>query len=157
MQSTTQRKAVNSNRTRFTIHVFPHLKKFIAKTYGAGVIRTEESTVLGRLVTATLREKRISKFSAIDWPHHLKPSESLTIQLTVEQARLSPRLNKLDRINLDMDKVFKESLAGWILAQTEAGRMAYTACKSFLEFYGIDDNEYSLDAAYKYYQRSKRN
>lgn len=155
MQSTTQRKALNPTRTKFTIQVFPHLKKFIAKTYGAGVIRTDESTVLGRLVTAALRDNRIRKdFNHLDW--HMKTTAQITIQLTTEQAGLSPRTSKLGRLNLDMDRVFKESLSGWILAQKEAGVMAYTACKSFLQFYGIDDSEYSLDAAYKYWQRAKR-
>jgi len=154
MQSTILKKK-NLTRSKFTIQVFPHLKKFIAKTYGAGVIRTDESTVFGRLVTAALRDNRIRKdFNHLDW--HMKTTAQISIQLTTEQSGLGPKLGKLGRLNLDMDRVFKESLSGWILAQKQAGVMAYTACKAFLEFYGIDDSEYSLDAAYKHWQRSKK-
>lgn len=151
MQSTTQRPT----RTRYTVPVFPHLKKFIVKTYGAGVIRTEETTIMGRMVTAALRDNRIRKdFNGLDW--HMRPTAHIQIQLTDDQAGLSPKLGKLLRLNVDMDRVFKESLSGWIHAQMEAGIMAYPACKAFLKFYGIDDSEYSLDAAYKHWQRTKK-
>lgn len=156
MQTTTTQRSPISNRRQYSLPIFPHLKKFIVKNYGAGVITTEEGTVLGRIVTAVLRENRTRKFSARDWPHHLQTTAMITIRLTTDQAGLSPKLSKLMRINLDMDKVFKDSLVGWILAQGEAGILAYPACKSFLDYYGIDSNEYSLDAAYKYWQRARK-
>jgi hypothetical protein len=55
-----------------------------------------------------------------------------------------------------MDDTFKEHLLTWVEGQQTAGIPAHTACKMFLEFYDIDEKEYSLDAAYKLWQRTKR-
>jgi hypothetical protein len=138
-------------RRQYTVPIFPHLKKFIAKTYGAGVIRTEESTVLGRLVTAALRDNLGRRFSARDWPY--EPTETITILLTKDQAHLSPKQSKLLRINVDVSRMFRDSLIAWIIAQQEAGMMAYPACRAFLDLYGIEDEEYSIKTAYKQWQR----
>lgn len=155
MPSTTIQRKTTTARSHFTVPVFPHLKKFISKTYGTGMIRTEETTVLGRLVTAALRDNRINKGYKGLYGQY-SPTAEIQLWLTKEQTELGPRLNKLIRLNLDMDRVFKEALTGWIIAQEDSGMMAYTACKAFLKFYNIDDSEYSLDAAYKHWQRYKK-
>lgn len=121
--------AAKKTRNRFTIPVFPHVKKFILKKYRlTNPIKTEETTSFGK---------------------------SITLVLTKEQSEFGPRQNKLIRINQAMDDAFKEHLLTWVGAQQEAGIPAYAACKMFLQFYDIDEKEYTLDAAYRLWQRSK--
>lgn len=142
-----------SPRTQFTVPMFPHVRKFIAKTYGKGTIKSEEYTALGKAVTLALRDKRASHEHNDQYRDRL--TATITIVLTKEQAELSPKLHKLIRINIDIDRIFKDHLITWINAQKSVHIPPYASCKMFLEHYNIDESEYSLDAAYRFYQRSK--
>lgn len=145
-------------RVTFTIPVFAHVKKFILKKYLGttrvnGTIKTEEYNTFGKLVTKALRDNRLRmKYNNSQERDRL--TDSITITLTKDQSKFGPKLHKLTRINQDMDDAFKEHLLTWIAGQQEAGISAHAACKMFLEFYDIDEKEYSLDAAYKVWQRS---
>jgi hypothetical protein len=145
------------NRKTFTIPIYPHVKKFILKNYGKYIsgsgINTEEYTILGKIVTLSLRETR-SRVKDND-QYRDRLTETICLVLTKEQTELSPRLHKLIRVNTDMDVIFKDHMLEWIQGQKVAGIPPYTACKMFLERYQIDDKEYSLDAAYRYWQRSQ--
>jgi hypothetical protein len=144
-----------TTRKQFTIPVYPHVKKFMQKKYGsASVIRTEEYSTLGKLVTLALLEKRHWKEYSLQFKEKELPS--ITLQLTHEQCELGPRIHKLLRINIDMDAEFKAHLITWILAGQDLGVPPYRTCRSFLEHFKIDEKEYSLDAAYKYWQRQQR-
>lgn len=147
--------AVKSKRNKFTIPVFPHVKKFIQKHYrsGSATIKVEEYNVLGKFVTLALRDNRNSEDYNDKYRNRL--TSEITIVLTKEQAEFSPRLNKLLRINVDMDRVFKDHLLTTIHMLGAAGIAPFNACKMYLEHYDIDDSEYSLDAAYKFWLRSK--
>lgn len=109
--------------------------------------------MLGKMVTLALRDNRNREDNNDKYRNRL--TAELTIILTKEQAELSPRLNKLMRINVDMDRVFKDHLLTTIHLLGVAGIAPYNACKMYMEHYGIDDSEYSLDAAYKFWLRSK--
>lgn len=141
-------------RNKFTIPVFPHVKKFIQKKYrSSSQVICEEYTTLGKLVTLALRDGRQTtqqNSKALLRKHH---SEEITLLLTSEQTRLSPRLGKLLRINVDMDREFKAHMITWIEAGKAMNVPPYTSCKMYLVHYMIDEKEYSLDAAYKYWQR----
>jgi hypothetical protein len=146
---------VRISRTRFTIPVFPHVKKFILKKYRlTNPIKTEETTTLGKAITLALKDNRL-RIKYQDSQYRDRLTESLTLVLTKEQSEFGPRANKLIRINQAMDDAFKEHLLTWIAGQQEAGIPAYAACKMFLQFYDIDEKEYTLDAAYRLWQRSK--
>jgi hypothetical protein len=148
-------KPDTTTRTNFTVPMFPHVRKFILKKYKMSYpVKIEEYNVLGKLVTLTLRENRVTEKYNDQYRDRL--TGQLEIVLTKEQSELGPRLNKLVRINIYMDRVFKEHLISWIDAQRVAGIPPFNACKTFLQYYGIDETEYSSDAAYQYYQRSKR-
>jgi hypothetical protein len=154
---------MNETQREFNIPVYPHVKKFILKRYRfkKKVVVTEHSS-LGKLVTLALRESRSGKFG-----HGLinemmvrpqtseKITETLTLVLTKEQSELSVRLSKLARLNIDFDVLFKEHMLTWIEAAQNLGFAAYPACRLFLQAYGIEESEYSLESAYRYYQRSK--
>jgi hypothetical protein len=154
---------VKSNRNRYTIPVFPHVKKFLAKNCDVNsAIKTEEYTTLGKLVTKALLDRRNAEDNSEDSKIKVgkgfrgeKITSVITICLTKEQAELSPRLHRLMRINVDLDRIFKDHLLTYIYALTGTGIPASTACRMFLEFYSIDEKEYSLDAAYRFWQRTK--
>ena len=144
-------------RNQFTIDVFPHVKKFILKTYrtatlAKGTVKVEEYTTLGKYVTLALREPAGPSHND---QYRDRLTASLTLVLTDKQSKLTPRLHKLMRLNIDLDRVFKEHLITWINAHRLSGIPPYTACRMFLEYYNIDEKEYPLDAAHRYYQRVK--
>lgn len=148
-------KTAKKTRNRFTIPVFPHVKKFILKKYRLkNPIKTEETTTFGKAITLALKDNRL-RLKYQDSQYRDRLTESLTLVLTKEQSEFGPRPNKLIRINQAMDDAFKEHLLTWVGAQQEAGVPAHAACKMFLQFYDIDENEYTLDAAYRLWQRSK--
>jgi hypothetical protein len=143
-------------RNQFTIDVFPHVKKFILKTFPAsverGAVKVEEYNTLGKYVTLALREPAGAENND---QYRDRLTASITLILTKKQSQLGPRLHKLMRINTDLDRVFKEHLLSWIAALSASGIAPYTACRMFLEYYGIDESEYSLEAAHRFYQRAK--
>lgn len=148
-------KPARQSRNRFTIPVFPHVKKFILKKYRLrNPVKPEETTVFGQLITKVLKDNRM-RLKYQDSQYRDRLTESLTIVLTKEQSEFGPRQYKLIRINQAMDDAFKEHLLTWVGAQQEAGVPAHAACKMFLQFYDIDEQEYTLDAAYRLWQRSK--
>lgn len=142
-------------RNKFTIPVYPHVKKFILKKYRLRTpVKTEETTTFGKAITLVLKDNRL-RLKYQDSQYRDRLTASLTIVLTKEQSEFGPRQNKLIRINQAMDDAFKEHLLTWVSGQQEAGIPAYAACKMFLQFYDIDEKEYTLDAAYRLWQRSK--
>jgi hypothetical protein len=144
-----------TTRTHFTIPVFPYVKKYILKKdVTCEPVMINEFSIFGKCVTLALRDNR-ARITNLKWPAGDKLTESLTIVLTKEQAELSPRLNKLLRLNRDLDTMFKGELISWILALQTAGIPPHHACKMFLESYGISDLEYSHGNAYRYWQRYK--
>ena len=145
---------MHPKRNKFTIPIFPHVKKFIIKNNRGNPLKVEEYSTLGRIITLSLRDTRAS-FEYND-QYRDRLTEKLTIILTDDQTKYGPRVQKLMRINIDMDRVFKEALIIWISAQKQQGIPPYTSCKLFLEHYALDESEYSLEAAYKYWQRSKK-
>lgn len=159
MIETAKQKSTTQHRV-YTIHVFAHVKKFLKKNVPSknGVFRSEEYSTFGKMVTLALRDTRPWKQATGKGDDFFRDrlTESIVIQLTEEQARMSPRLNKLQRINVDLDRMFKESLIGWIEAQSALGTPVHSACKLFLQHYQLDEKEYSLDSAYKHWQRSQK-
>lgn len=148
------KNAVQRTRNRFTIPVFPHVKKFILKnTRASGSIKVEEYTVLGKLITLALRDSSVGAENNDIYRDRI--TASITVVLSKRQAELGPRLSKLMRINVDIDRVFKDHLLTSIYSLADAGIPPYKACRMFLERYNIDESEYSADAAYRFYQRSK--
>jgi hypothetical protein len=148
---------MSEERKNWKVAVYPHIRKFMLANYehDKGVWRAEEYTPLGKYVTLALIDRRSQKFSENDQQRGDRVRAEVTIQLTTAQASLSPRLYKLQRLNLDLDHEFKKYLLFGIRILNFHGVPPYTACKQLLELLNIDDSEYSLDAAYKYYQRTR--
>ncbi len=145
-KSTTQRKT-------FTIPVFPHVKKFIQKNYRfPSIIKVDEYDILGKFVTLALNDNRPSNEYGENY-YRDRLTAKLTFMLTARQARQSPRIHKLMRLNIYMDKEFKDHMIIFISAQVKLDVPAYEATRNFLEYYDLDEKEYSLEAAYKSWQR----
>jgi hypothetical protein len=161
MTTSTHTQVPIKPRTDYTIEVFPHIRKYMLKNFPrqGNVFRTEESTILGRMVTLALRDHRAWKQGPYKHLTNVNKSRELkkiVIRLTDDQTKMAPRLAKLQRLNIDMDCVFRDALIGWIAAQEALGTSALSACNSFLDFYDIDkEKEYKPDTAYKAWQRSK--
>lgn len=78
------------SRLKFTIPVYPHVKKFILKKFRlSNPVRTEESSTFGKLITLMLdnRSKQLS-FSTDLW-------ETLN-DLQTQQALMAERLKELE-------------------------------------------------------------
>ena len=149
--NTNRLQQADKTRTRFTIPVFPHVKRFIMKNYRVkeDVIKTEEYKLFGKMITLCLRDNR----TRAEFNDQLRnrQTEKITIVLTADQARMAPRLGKLMRINHHIDDLYKEHLLCWITALKEEGHAPYTACRMFITYYNLEEKD--LDAAYKFYQR----
>lgn len=144
---------VSKTRNLFTIPVFPHVKKFILKsTRASGAIKVEENTMLGKIVTLALLDN-----STRDGNNDAsrRATASVTLTLTKRQVDLRPGIIKLMRINVDIDRVFKDHLLTTIYSLADAGIPSYQACRMFLGRYNINESEYSTDVAYRFFQRSK--
>lgn len=139
---------------KFNVPVYPHLKKFILKNYkDREPLRIEDNSMLGKMITLALYDNR--NRSKHKDQHPVRMTERLVIILSEEQQNLHPGIDKLVRINVSMDRIFKEHLMGWIQAMRTNGMTPFKACRMFLDHYGINGEEYSVNTAYKYYQRNK--
>lgn len=140
----------------FTVPIFPHVKKFLAHRYGLkSPIKVSENISLGKIVTLSLIDKRQRTLSrTMQRDAESKINSELVLVLTEDQVRMGPRINKLIAINTDIDQIFKEHLITYIMAQKSIGIPVKTACRSFLAEMGINESEYSIDAAYKHWQRT---
>jgi hypothetical protein len=143
-----------SDRALFKVPVLPYLKKYMVKQFFAGhksPFKIEEDTLLGKQFMSLIIDAR--KIDFID--KHLEMSAVLEIVLSDSMRKRSPRISKLVCINKFADKLFKNDLIVWILAAEYFGIRPFPSSKAFLEHYSIDESEYSHDAAYKHWTRTK--
>jgi hypothetical protein len=154
---------------QYTIAVYPHVKKFMIKRFPHSktkvngldqpVFNTEEYNTLGKLVTLCLLDKR--GWNGATFKQHDdygdKLTETIIIKVSKNQERMTPRKYKFNRLNIDIDRLFKEAMITWITAQIQLGHPIRTACSSFLTFHDInpEGKEYNLDTAYQNWKRSK--
>jgi len=141
-------------QTQFRVPVLPYVKKYLIKKFFAGdqgPHKIEEDTLIGKQFMSVIIDAR--KKDVID--RHIEFSETLEVVLSQDMLLRSPKVAKLITINYFLDKVFKEELIAWILSAQHYGIRPFPASKDFLEYYGIEECEYSHDAAYKIWTRWK--
>lgn len=140
-------------RQDYKILVFPHVQKFMLRTYPhkRGVFMVSEANSLGKLVTMAITKYQRQSTNDKERDRKMVP---VILRLTSDQLNSRPRLWKLYRLNLDVDDVFKEHLLVWIASHAALGASARSACINFLEHYKIDETEYALGSAYKHWQRT---
>lgn len=145
------KKNTPTPRTQFSIPIFPHLKKFILKHYRIKEpVKIENYNTLGNLVSLSLYQPPSAEHND---QYRDRLTTNINIILNSRQAARAPRLFKLMRINIYMDRVFKEHLITHIRSLREQGVPPYTACRFFLEQYNIEESEYPLATAYMHWQR----
>jgi len=141
-------------QTQFRVPVLPYVKKYLTKKFFAGnhgPHKIEEDTLIGKQFMSVIIDAR--KKDVID--RHIEFSETLDVVLSQDMLLRSPNISKLITINYFLDKVFKEELIAWILSAQHYGIRPFPASRDFLEYYGIEEREYSHDAAYKIWTRWK--
>ena len=141
----------------FTIQVYPHVRKYMMRfprfpRTTQGVFLCEDTSDLGVYVTRCLTHSR--SWKSINDQVRDRATAQIKIMLTDEQMKHSPRLVKMQRLVIDIDRHFKSALLHHIMGLQTVGVPVLTACKTFLEQYNIDEKEYSLDNCYKHWQRS---
>lgn len=142
----------------YKVPILPHLKKIILHQLYEGhqePIKVEEDSPLGRSIMSILIDKRQVTTSVARSSHNREYDHTLRLVLSQAMMERSPSIKKLARLNLEFDEIFRQMIFVWVKAQRRNGVAAYTAVQGFLEEYGIDEGEYSKDAAYKAWQRFK--
>lgn len=138
----------------FKLPVLPYVKKYVEKQFfngQAAPYKIEEDTLIGKNFMSVIIDKRHRDI--MDKHHDL--TAEIHITLSDAMAKRSPRLSNLMCVNYFLVEDFKDALTTWINAAGHYHIRPFVACKGFLEYYGIDENEYSLDAAYRLWQREK--
>lgn len=142
--------------TIISVPIKPHLKQFYLKTYElTEPVKLEEDSILGSYVMSVLQDKRGSTnpyFFNKGYTSDLI-TDTLKVKLSEAMVKRSPRIIKLIRINIFLQHIFKHSIIVYIKASMKSGVNAYTACKLFLESYGFDESEYTLDGVQKIWNR----
>jgi hypothetical protein len=144
-------------RKDFSVPLLPYLKKYTEKQFFAGYrapYKIEEDTLIGKYVMSLIIDGRSVDMRG---DKKIEMSERLHIHLSEAMAKRSPSLRKLVPINYYLDKVFKNDLITWIKSAEDCGGVRpFVSSKNFLVHFGIDESEYTHDAAYKVWQRYKR-
>lgn len=136
----------------YKVPTLPHLKKFILKMFKCHEpVKIEEDSIIGKSMMSLLIDKRQVKRS------NERYTDSITIVLSKEMSKRSPRIYNLVKVNTEFDQLFKHFLFQWIIAQDSVGIPAYESTEMFLKTYGIKETEYSKEAAYRAWLRYKNN
>lgn len=144
--------------TDFKVPILPHLKKFVLAQLYEGQqepIKVEEDSPLGRAVMSILIDKRQVTTSVARSSHNKEYDHTLRLILSHAMMERSPSIKKLARLNLEFDEIFRQAIFIWVKAQKQNGVASSVAVQNFLEYYSIEEHEYSKDAAYKAWQRFK--
>jgi len=143
-------------RKDFNVPLLPYLKKYAEKQFFAGYrapYKIEEDTLIGKYIMSLIIDGRQVDMRG---DKKIEMSERLHIHLSEAMAERSPSLRKLVPINYYLDKLFKNELITWIKSSEDCGVRPFVSSKNFLQHYSIDESEYTHDAAYKVWQRYKR-
>ena len=134
------------------IPFLPHIKKFILVHYKVEEplpVPAKLNNLLGKIINAVLiGEKEVQKANDRCTTH-------LTMEFGKRLAERELRISKLMLLNRYFDKMFKDHMVQWILAQTDLGITEMEAIRRFLNFYKITEDEYSLLIAHRQWMRHK--
>lgn len=133
------------------IPIKPYLKKFILIHYKlTEPVPLNISSLLGHQVYAMLVVKRKS----------LRSNDVFTDNIEMEFRapairKLAYRMGYVVRINHYFDKIFKDCMYTWAMAQDSVGYPPYQGLRDYLRHYGIKEEEYSFENAYRAWMRYK--
>lgn len=133
------------------IYLKPHIRKFVLKHHpGKEPIVVTERSTLGMAIAHALQDDRKYKFDRL--VNHY--TSELRIHPHKVWLRRSPRGYKLVKVNIELERRFKEVVLVWVSAQVFAGVPASTSCKDFMAYYGLDENDITFEGIHKIWTRS---
>ncbi len=135
-----------NNYPESKVPIAPYLKKFLLNRYRLQEpVKIVENSPLGICIMKAILDQRSSRFK------NKSTFEDYTDRLRIIlSSDMIDRANHTERIiifNIDFATLFRESLITWFEAKKSAGSTTTDAVKSFLNFYKIEEEEYSYDAA----------
>ncbi|MCO6367837.1 hypothetical protein GBO34_00730 [Roseivirga pacifica] len=133
------------------IKVLPHLKKFIPKFFKQQEpVKVDFNTSMGTAFNSVLRKKSNYRKDRDRY------TSSMRFLLNDDLSKLSLQHQYLVQFNVEFDRIFKESMYSWVLAQSNLCASDSQAVRNFLEYYNINEGELSFDSAYTMYNRYKK-
>lgn len=133
--------------------ILPHLKKYIYQFYKIDKnmpVRVTVRSSLGIAMKHVLRERKKVNRKVLD-----RYTERITFSLSDSFANLELRSSFIIQFNVEYDRVFKENMRTWIMAQYDSGINNRLSIMNFLKFYNIKESEYSYDSAQRDWTRFK--
>lgn len=132
------------------IKLLPHLKKFILKFYKQSEpVRVDFDMSIASVFDSVLRRKNIYRK---DRDRYTAP---LRFLLNKRLSELSLEHKYLVQFNVEFDRIFKDNLNQWVLAQANVGVSDSQAVRDFLDYYNIREDELSFDTARSMHRRYK--
>lgn len=131
--------------------IYPHLKKFIYQFYSIPkdqMVRVTMRTSMGIAMKHLLREKKKANLKEVE-----RYTDRLCLLLVGEFEDLECRPSFIANFNIHYDRIFKEKLCIWVIAQHEVAIPASRSIKNFLEHFNIKESEYSYETAQRHWLR----
>lgn len=133
------------------IYLKPHIRKFVLKHHaGKEPLLIDERSMLGSVLMNCTIDKRKFKF---DKAVHRYTTE-IRVLPTTEVLKRSPRQYQMVKVNIELERWFREAVLVWVRAQVAAGVPASASCKDLMTYYGLDENDITFDAIHKIWTRS---
>lgn len=141
----------------FEVPICRHLLRYCEKHlfYGQQApYKIEVRSLIGKQFMSLLIDARNEQMSGDQ--KIFKECAILEVELSNDFSRLSPNISKLIPINFYLHRLFRDSLITWIRCAEYHKIKPFPASIGFLDYYEIEESEYSHDAAYKHWTRYKR-
>lgn len=129
----------------------PHIRKFVLNHHpGKEPLIIDERSMLGSIIMNCTNDKRKFKFDkAIN-----NYTTDIRVVPTTEILKRSPRQYQLVKVNIELERWFREAVLVWVRAQVAAGVPASASCKTFMAYYKLDENDISFEGIHKMWIRS---
>ncbi len=137
-------------QTKFHIPFPDHLIKWVSVHYFEGQsapFKVNENSVIGRNIVAVLNDPRSKDIVHCDYVN------TISFELSVALAKMSPSLIKLSHLRLSLENDFKSHLEMYTRALVNSGEGRYKSVQKFLEDFNITEKEFSIATAYQVVKR----
>jgi hypothetical protein len=135
------------------IPILPHLKKFINKFYqfNGEPFEVTLDNPIGIAMKHVLKDRKKVDLKLVE-----RCTTTARFQLASDFTKYELRMSFICQFNREFDRIFKNMMYLWIMAQFEVGINNRVAVKNFLRQFEISDNEYSYESAYRAWSRYKK-
>jgi hypothetical protein len=92
------------------------------------------------------------------WQINKEYPEEIQIRICeLPQSEMTAAVGGIENYNILFQKVFTSAMCGCILDKARKGYKNMKALRSFLEYYDIDEDSFSLGSAYRAWMRFRKN